>query len=65
MNTDERYEKLKEAILSWGDAYVEEFIGYTDDVKGMSREEKFELMDDAYSQMPDEKLDEFFQKFKV
>lgn len=62
---DKRFEELKKALFDWGNDYIEEFLGYSEDVAGMSRSEIEELMDDTYSQMPDEELEEFYQKFCI
>lgn len=60
-----RFEKLKKALFDWGDDYIEEFLGYSEDVNGMSRNEIEELMDDAYDQMEEEELQEFYDKFEI
>lgn len=60
-----RYEKLKEMLFGWGNDYIEEFLGYSVDIGGMNRSEIEELMDETYDQMPEEILQEFYEKFEV
>lgn len=50
---DERFEELKKALFDWGNDYIEEFLGYYEDVAGMKRDEIEDLMNEAYEQMPD------------
>ena len=64
-NSNSRYTKLKEALFDWGNDYIEEFLGYSTDVEGMSRSEIEELMDEAYDEMDEEKLEEFYEKFLI
>lgn len=66
MDNDERkYEELKRELFIWGNDYIEEFLGYSDDVYGLSKDEIENLMDEAYAQMPDDVLEEFFEKFNI
>lgn len=62
---DEKFEKLKEILFSKGNECIEEFLGYAENIEGMSREEIEELMNDNYSQMPEEILEEFYQRFDI
>lgn len=53
LKMDERFEELKKALFDWGNDYIEEFLGYYEDVAGMKRDEIEDLMNEAYEQMPD------------
>lgn len=66
MDNDERkYNELKRELFIWGDDYIEEFLGYSDDVDRLSKDEIENLMDETYAQMPDDVLEEFFLKFNI
>lgn len=66
MDNDERkYKELKRELFIWGNDYIEEFLGYSDDVDRLSKDEIENLMDEAYAQMPDDVLEEFFEKFNI
>ena len=68
MNNDERkYEKLKKELFICGNDYIEEFLGYPADLvlTDYSKDEIENLMDETYAQMPDDVLEEFFEKFNI
>ena len=66
MDNDERkYEELKRELFMWGNDYIEEFLGYSDDVDGLSKDAIEKLMDETYAQMPDDVLEEFFEKYNI
>ena len=66
MDNDERkYNELKRELFIWGDDYIEEFLGYSDDVDRLSKDEIENLMDETYAEMPDDVLEEFFLKFNI
>ena len=60
-----RFEELKESLFSWGNDYIEEFLGYSEDIEGMSRSEIEKLMDNTYEQMPNDELEVFYEKFNI
>ena len=62
---DKRFEDLKRAIFNMGLDYVDEFLGYQVDVADYSKDELDNMMDEAYQQMTEDKLDEFYEKFCV
>ena len=59
------FEELKRAIFTMGLDYVDEFLGYQIDVGNYSKDELDNMMDEAYQQMPEDKLNEFYEKFCV
>lgn len=61
---DERFEKLKSELFSWGYEYVEEFLGYEIDYN-WEKDTLDNLMDEVYGQMPNEELEVFYQKFNI
>lgn len=65
MEEERRYAELKKYLFSYGNDYIEEFLGYSDDVTGKSRKEIEELMDETYAQMPDDVLNEFYEKYNI
>lgn len=68
MDNDERkYEELKRELFIWGNDYIEEFLGYPEDLvlADYSKDEIENLMDETYAQMPDDVLEEFFEKFNI
>lgn len=68
MDNDERkYEELKRELFIWGNDYIEEFLGYPADLvlSDYSKDEIENLMDETYAQMPDDVLEEFFEKFNI
>lgn len=62
---DKRFKELKKALFSWGNDYIEEFLGYSEDVNGMERDEIEDLINETYEQMPEEELEEFYKKFLI
>lgn len=60
---DERFERLKSALFNWGLDYIEEFLGY--EVDGWDKDALDSVLDEAYAQMPEEILTEFYQKFNI
>lgn len=62
---DERFEELKKALFDWGNDYIEEFLGYYEDVAGMKRDEIEDLMNEAYEQMSKDTLEKFYKKFLI
>ncbi len=63
---DNRFEDLKKAIFMMGHSdYIEEFLGYEINTADYSKDELDNLMDEAYQQMSDEKLNEFYVKYCV
>lgn len=62
---DKRFEELKKALFDWGNDYIEEFLGYSEDVAGMEKDEIEDLMNETYDQMPEEELEEFYKKFLI
>ena len=62
---DKRFEELKRAIFTMGLDYVDEFLCYQVDVADYSKDELDNMMDEAYQQMPEDKLNEFYEKFCV
>ena len=65
VDTDKKYEELKRELFNWGNDYIEEFLGYAEDLSGRSKDEIENLMDETYAQMPDDVLEEFFEKFLI
>ncbi len=61
---DRRFDQLKKALFDWGTDYIEEFIGYGMTC-GKEKDEIEELMNEAYDQMPDDILEEFYKKFCI
>lgn len=62
---DKRFEELKKALFDWGNDYIEEFLGYSEEVAGMEKDEIEDLMNETYDQMPEEELEEFYKKFLI
>ena len=60
-----RYRELKDSLFDWGAAYIEEFIGYSQNVGGLSHDEVEYLMDCAYAEMTEEQVEEFYKKFCI
>lgn len=61
---DKRFEDLKKAIFNMGHTdYIEEFLGHEISSTDYSKDELDNLMDEAYEQMPDEILNEFYAKY--
>lgn len=61
---DKRFEDLKKAIFNMGHSdYIEEFLGYEINATDYSKDELDNLMDEAYQQMPEEQLNEFYAKY--
>ena len=44
---------------------IEEFLGYSDRVAGLSKNGIENLMDQTYAQMPDDVLVEFYEKYNI
>ena len=59
----ERFERLKSALFNWGLDYIEEFLGYEAD--GFDKDALDSMLDEAYAQMPEDILNEFYRKFKI
>lgn len=62
---EDKYEKLKKQLFIWGKDRIEEFLGYSDNITGLSKDAIENLMDETYSQMPDDVLEEFYQKYLI
>lgn len=60
---DERFERMKSALFNWGLDYIEEVLGY--EVDGWDKDALDSVLDEAYAQMPEEILTEFYQKFNI
>ncbi len=60
---DEKYEQLKRELFMLGNSYIEEFLGFSDDITGLSKDAIEKLMDETYAQMPDDVLEEFYEKY--
>ena len=69
IDDEHKWEELKKAIFSFAagghDDYIEEFLGYAEDISGLSSQEIEELMDETYSQMLDDVLEEFYEKYMI
>ena len=65
MDDERKFEELKRELFIWGNDYIEEFLGYSDDVYDLSKDEIENLMDETYVQMPDDVLEEFYEKFLI
>ncbi len=65
MAEGKRYEELKKALFMAGNDYIEEFLGFSDDVYDKNKDEIERLMDETYDQMPDDILEEFYQKYNI
>ena len=63
---DKRFEDLKKAIFNMGHTdYIEEFLGYEINAADYSKDELDNLMDEAYQQIPEEILNEFYAKYCI
>lgn len=62
---DKRFEELKKLLFNLGYAFIEEFIGYSISVYGMSKTKIEELINEAYKQMPEEELEMFYEKYSI
>jgi hypothetical protein len=62
--TDERFEALKDALFAEGEYAIEDFLGYkcSPDWDDGTIEN---AMDNAYSQMPDDVLEEFYREYHI
>lgn len=60
---DGKYEQLKRELFMLGNSYIEEFLGFSDDITGLSKDAIEKLMDETYAQMPDDVLEEFYEKY--
>lgn len=60
---DDRFERLKSELFNWGLDYIEEFLGFEAD--GWDKDVLDGLLDEAYVQMPEDILEEFYRKFKI
>lgn len=60
---DERFARLKSELFDWGLDYIEEFLGHEAD--GFDKDALDSMLDEAYAQMPEDILNEFYQKFKI
>lgn len=65
MDNEKRYEKLKRELFLQGYDAIEEFLGYSDCVAGLSKNGIENLMDQTYAQMPDDVLVEFYEKYNI
>ena len=61
---DERFEELKQDLFQWGRDYIEEFLGFEYD-SDWEKDTIDKAMDEAYMQMPEETLEEFYAKFNI
>lgn len=59
---DKKFEKLKTALFNWGTDYIEEFLGFEIN-SDWEKDTIDNAMDEVYQQMPEEELEEFYQKF--
>ena len=59
-----KFEELKRELFNWGRDYIEEFLGYEYDYD-LSKDEIDNLMDEAYEEMSDEMIAEFYEKFLI
>lgn len=63
---DERkYEELKKELFMRGDDTIVGFLGYSDDITGLSKDAIENLMDETYAQMPDDVLVDFYEKYNI
>ena len=60
---DGKYEQLKRELFMLGNSYIEEFLGFSFDITGLSKDAIEKLMDETYAQMPDDVLEEFYEKY--
>ena len=60
---DGKFQRLKIELFNWGLDYIEEFLGF--DAYGYSKDELNKLMDEVYMQIPEETLEEFYEKFLI
>jgi len=61
---DKRFEELKRVLFECGRDDIDEFVGFEIDF----HEDKAVIesyMDEVYEQMPDELLEEFYEKFCI
>lgn len=65
MDNEKRYEKLKRELFLQGYDAIEEFLGYSDRVAGLSKNGIENLIDQTYAQMPDDVLAEFYEKYNI
>lgn len=65
IDDERKYEELKRELFMWGNDRIEEFLGYSEDVAGLSKDEIENLMDETYAQMPDDVLMEFYEKYNI
>lgn len=62
---NKRFNKLKEIMFNWmNKGYIEEFLGM-EDISGKSKRELEQLLDKAHEQMPEDVLQEFYDRFKI
>ena len=62
--TDERFEKLKEALYGNGTDFIDDFLGYEFDYD-LPKKELDKAMYEVYKQMPNEELEEFFREYDI
>ena len=65
IDNEKRYEKLKRELFLQGYDAIEEFLGYSDRVTGLSKNGIENLIDQTYAQMPDDVLAEFYEKYNI
>ena len=64
-NDEKRFEELKRELFMRGKDCIEEFLGFSDDISGLSKDEVENLMDETYAQMPGDVLQEFYEQFNI
>ena len=65
ISDEQKYEELRKELIMRGNDCVQEFLGFSDDISGLSKDEIENLMDDTYEQMPDDVLEEMYEKFII
>lgn len=61
---DEKFEALKTELFLNGSEAITDFLGFEYDPDS-SKDEIENLMDEVYAQIPDEELEQFFDKYSI
>ncbi len=59
------YKGLKKTLFGYGVGYIEEFLGYQYDIKGLTHSQIEALMDEQKKEMSKEELDAYYLKFCI
>ena len=63
IDDDTKFERLKTALFMAGKEAIESFLGFSDNIDGLSKDAIENLMDQTYPQMPDYEFDCFYEHY--